>query len=259
MPSQKTNNMCGYFGYLKGFLVLVFCAVTTFSHARETPLITDKVLNILTRLSPEISTELKKNGLTLGSQIFIRIFKLPGELEIWMEDRGRYRLFKSYPICSYSGYLGPKLKEGDWQSPEGFYRVTADLMNPRSSYHLSFNIGYPNDYDTLLNRSGSNIMVHGNCSSKGCFAMNNFRMEEIYTLVHSAFVNGQKSVDVHIFPFRLTRENLEKYRFSPWIGFWNNLRQGHDSFERNHQVPLITVKKGKYVVSGSTTISMSGK
>lgn len=234
--------------FLKTFLVLVFCAVTAFCHARESLPSTDKVSEIMARVGPQISMELMEKGLELGSHIFIRVFKLSGELEVWVEDNGRYRLFKTYPICSYSGYLGPKLKEGDWQSPEGFYRFTPDLMHPRSSYHLAFNIGYPNDYDKLLNRSGNSIMVHGSCSSKGCFAMKDFRIEEIYTLAHAAFMNGQPSIDIHIFPFHLTGDNLDKYRFSPWTRFWKNLGEGYDAFEKNHQVPLINVEKGNYVV-----------
>jgi murein L,D-transpeptidase YafK len=238
------------------FLCFLFTAATL-SYAGETPLVTDKVSDVLARVSPVVSSELSGKGLQLGAQIFIRIFKLPGELEVWVKDSGRYRLFKTYPVCNYSGYLGPKLREGDWQSPEGFYRVTPDLMNPKSSYHLSFNIGYPNEYDKLLNRTGSNIMVHGDCSSKGCFAMNNYRMEEIYTLAHSAFASGQPSIDVHIFPFRLTRENLDRYRYSPWIGFWKNLQQGYAAFERTRQVPLITQEKGRYVVAGTAKVAMS--
>ena len=251
--------MYSYHRLLTLLLILASCAAPTFSPAQEAPLVTDKVSSIMARVKPEVNAELSAKGLKLGSHIFIRIIKLQEELEVWVEDNGRYRLFKSYPICSYSGYLGPKLKEGDWQSPEGFYKVTPGQMNPRSSYHLSFNIGYPNEYDKFMKRSGSSIMVHGNCSSKGCFAMNDYRMEEIYTLAQSAFLNGQPAIDVHIFPFRLTGGNLYKYRFSPWIGFWKNLREGYDAFERNRQVPFITTEHGKYVVSGTIKVAMSGK
>ncbi len=252
--------MYSYYRLLRVFLLIFTCTAISWPswlHAEQFPPVTGKVSEILVRVRPKISTELRDKGLELGSQVFMRIFKLPGELEVWVEDNGRFKLFKTYPVCNYSGYPGPKLSEGDWQSPEGFYRVTADRMNPRSSYHLSFNIGYPNEYDRLLNRTGSNIMVHGDCSSMGCFAMNNYRMEEIYTLAHSALANGQQSIDVHIFPFRMTAENLNKYRDSPWIEFWKNLQQGYAAFERNNMVPLITVEKGRYVVSGTGRIAMS--
>ena len=241
-----------YCRFLKFALIIsLVCSLYSAGNAsaQETPLVTDKVKTILSKVSPKMTNELANRGFQLGAPIFIRIFKLPGELEVWMKKNGRYHKFKSYPICDYSGYPGPKIQEGDWQSPEGFYTVSPGQMNPKSSYHLSFNIGYPNEYDKSMNRSGSHIMVHGSCSSKGCFAMNDYLMEEIYTLAHAALVNGQEAFDVHIFPFPLMADNLYKYRHSPWITFWKNLREGFDAFEENYQVPVITVERGKYVVA----------
>jgi len=209
----------------------------------------EKLASILEEITPGIEQALKEKDLELGAPVFIRIFKLPGQLEVWLEKQGRYHLFKTYPICSYSGYLGPKLHEGDWQSPEGFYRVSPAQMNPHSSYHLSFNIGYPNDYDTLLQRNGGEIMVHGGCSSMGCFAMGDHRMEEIYALAHFAFLNGQEAFDIHVFPFPMTNENMNKFRFSPWIGFWKNLRDGYTAFEQTRQVPVIRAEQGTYLIA----------
>ena len=226
------------------------------SSIQNKPLTTEKVDNILATITPKIKMELADKGFQLGSSIFIRIFKLPAELEVWINKNKHYELFKTYPICDFSGFPGPKLQEGDWQSPEGFYSVSADKMNPRSTYHLSFNIGYPNEYDKLRNRSGSNIMVHGNCSSMGCFAMNDYRMEEIYTLAHIALTNGQRSFAVHVFPFRMTADNMKKFQSSSWIGFWKNLKEGFDAFERTRRVPEIQVAGGKYVVIDSTRIAM---
>ncbi len=227
--------------------------LTTVAMARDDQPATDnKVAAIIERVSPRLQKELAKKGLSLGSPIFIRIFKLPGKLEVWLKKNDRYQLFKSYPICSYSGYPGPKLHEGDWQSPEGFYAVTARQMNPLSSYHLAFNIGYPNKYDTSLGRTGSDIMVHGGCSSRGCFAMNNYRIEEIYTLAYAALTHGQHEFEVQIFPFPLTAANMHKFRDSPWIDFWNNLREGYNAFEQTHRVPVITCSNGRYVVTEST-------
>lgn len=128
------------------------------------------------------------------------------------EKSGSHELFRSYPICSYSGYPGPKLSEGDWQSPEGFYRVTSEQMNPWSDNHLAFDIGYPNEYDRAWDRTGGSIMVHGGCTSMGCFAMSDYRIEEIYTLAHAALAHGQRAFSVHIFPFRLTSANLNGYQ-----------------------------------------------
>lgn len=213
---------------------------------QENPPVTDKLEKILARITPELSRDLSVKGFALGSPIFIRIFKLQGELELWIEKNSRFELYKKYPVCSYSGYLGPKIREGDWQSPEGFYRVTSGQMNPLSSYHLSFDIGYPNTYDSSLGRNGGNIMIHGGCSSRGCFAMNDQRIEEIYTLAHFALSNGQDAFDVHIFPFPLSDENLEKFSASPWIEFWENLQQGYAAFEQEHRVPVVTVKQGNY-------------
>ncbi|MCL7486596.1 MAG: murein L,D-transpeptidase [Desulfobulbaceae bacterium] len=220
------------------------------------PPVNEKVETVLAKVTPALAKELNAKGFRLGAPIFIRIFKLSAQLEVWLDRNGRYELFRSYPVCDFSGYPGPKLHEGDWQSPEGFYTVSADQMNPRSSFHLSFNIGYPNEYDTYRNRSGSNIMVHGSCSSMGCFAMNDYRMEEIYTLAHAALSNGQQSFAVHIFPFRMTADNMDKFRSSPWIGFWQNLKEGHDAFALSGQVPAIQVVGGRYVVTGTVKMAM---
>ncbi|VAW38501.1 probable exported protein STY0357 [hydrothermal vent metagenome] len=242
-----------YRRFLKLVPVLLFMVTwqssTAVVMAGEGPPATKKVAAIISRVSPRLQKELAKKRLSLGSPIFIRIFKLPGELEVWLKKDDRYRLFKSYPICSYSGYPGPKLHEGDWQSPEGFYSVTARQMNPQSSYHLAFNIGYPNEYDTSLARTGSDIMVHGDCSSRGCFAMNNYRIEEIYTLAYAALSHGQSEFDVHIFPFPLTAANMHKFHDSPWLDFWNNLREGYNAFAQTHLVPVITCSNGRYIVT----------
>lgn len=222
-------------------------------HAAADPIdppLTDRAAKVLAKVRPQLERELAAKNLRLGAPVFLRIFKLPGELEVWLENAGRYRLFKSYSICSVSGFPGPKTREGDWQSPEGFYAVTAQQMNPQSSYHLSFDIGYPNEYDRFFNRSGGNIMVHGSCSSMGCFAMTDYRIEEIYTLVHSALAGGQESTPVHVFPFPLTTANMDKFRTSPWFAFWDNLKEGYDLFEETGLVPAVQVAAGRYLVTG---------
>jgi murein L,D-transpeptidase YafK len=202
---------------------------------------------IMTQAEPRVRKELARKGLRIGQPVFMRIFKLSKQLELWLYSRGQFRLFKTYPICNYSGYVGPKLAEGDWQSPEGFYTVSAEQMNPESRFHLSFNIGYPNRYDTERSCTGSAIMVHGNCVSQGCFAMGNEQIEEIYLLAYQAFLQGQEQFSIHIFPFRMTRENLVKYRYSPWYDFWSNLAAGYNAFEQTRQVPTISIAGGRYV------------
>jgi len=234
-------------------LILLFLITTS---AYAAPPLPARAASLLNTARPRVQQELQQKGFQLGQPIFVRIFKMPGTLEVWIKKNSRYQLFKEYPICSYSGYPGPKLQEGDWQSPEGFYSVPASRMNPDSSYHLAFNIGYPNEFDREWNRTGSSIMVHGECSSRGCFAMGNLTMEEIYLLAHSALAAGQQEFSVHVFPFPLTDANLAKYSSSPWIDFWQSLQPGYLAFERTRTVPVVTVQNGSYVVRETTRLAL---
>jgi len=190
---------------------------------------------------------MKKAGVVKGDRVFIRIFKKERILELWMKGGDEYRKVYTYPICAYSGKLGPKQKEGDKQSPEGFYSVPYGKLNPNSHYHLSFNLGYPNEYDRAHGRSGSYLMVHGKCASVGCYAMTDSKIEEIYGMVESALLNGQSEVSVHIFPFKMTRSNINKYKNSKWYSFWLNLKQGYDMFEKNHIPPSVYVADKRYI------------
>ncbi|WP_198338367.1 murein L,D-transpeptidase family protein [Labrenzia sp. VG12] len=202
------------------------------------------------RVTPGLAKRLAKQGLALGSPVHIRVFKESSELEVWLRRAGGdYGLFRTYPICSYSGALGPKLKEGDRQSPEGFYTVTPGQMNPNSRYHLSFNIGFPNAFDRSHGRTGSFLMVHGNCVSIGCYAMTNAGVEEIYLLANEAFKKGHSDFGVHIFPFRMTAENFARHSGSKWLGFWQNLKEGHDAFEFTRVPPVVGVREQTYSVA----------
>lgn len=198
----------------------------------------------------EISFESQLSNLDvkIGVPVFIRIFKEESILEVWVKKNNSYTLFKRYAICTYSGDLGPKLKEGDRQSPEGFYKVTQNLLNPNSKYHLSFNLGYPNTYDRAHKRTGSYLMVHGECSSVGCYAMTNPKIEEIYALVEGALKKGQPHVQVHAFPFMLTKENMSRYSNHEWYDFWVELKKGYDYFEREKLPPYIKVENGHYAI-----------
>jgi len=202
---------------------------------------------------PQLSmTErLSELGGEIGDPVFIRIFKYTAELEIWIKVGKQYELLHTYEICRQSGYLGPKLKEGDRQGPEGFYYVTKNRLNPNSKFHLSFNLGYPNTYDRAHKRTGSALMVHGNCVSIGCFAMTDEKIEEIYELVEKALENGQRVVRVHIFPFRMTEAKMNKYRSNKWYDFWKNLKEGYDYFEEKGTPPNVEVEKKRYVFSKS--------
>ena len=227
-------------------LVAAGLAVAGFvAQARQDP---DRAANAISKQTPLMTEALAAQGLALGSPIFIRIFKQESELELFVESSdGKFRLFRTYPICAWSGDLGPKLQEGDRQSPEGFYFVPPGHMHPQSQFHLSFNLGFPNVYDQAHRRSGSFLMVHGSCYSIGCYAMTDPAMEEIWTLAMAAFDGGQPSFEVHIFPFRMTDENMAAHADSVWTGFWANLKTGHDLFEATGIPPNATVRNRRYV------------
>ena len=200
----------------------------------------------VTKQLPGIEKAFAEKGLTLGSNVFIRIFKKTNELELWVEKGATYQLFKNYPICYYSGSLGAKTKRGDSMAPEGFYKVAPQQLNPSSSYHLSFDIGYPNAYDRSHAYTGSAICVHGNCVSIGCFAMQDTPIEEIFTIITKAFEGGQKSFQIHSFPFRMTDKEMIKYGDSAWIDFWKSLKDGYDWFEDKKMLPTVGVSNKKY-------------
>jgi murein L,D-transpeptidase YafK len=199
------------------------------------------------RVRSALEASLAAEQLRLGSPIFLRIFKQERELEVWIEKNDRFELFRSYPICTYSGSLGPKLKQGDSQAPEGFYFVWPQQRNPASRYHLSFNLGYPNAYDRAHGRTGDFLMVHGRCVSIGCYAMTDPAIEQIWALADAALRGGQAFFRVHVFPFRMTDENTVGRRGGHWLDFWRNLKEGYDWFERERRPPNVTVREKRYV------------
>jgi murein L,D-transpeptidase YafK len=193
-----------------------------------------------------MSDRLAAKGLKLGSAVVIRIFKAQSELEIWIEKDGSYEHFATYPICHWSGTLGPKLRQGDKQSPEGFYTVTSQQVNRSGRWPLSLNLGYPNPFDRALARNGSHILVHGGCSSVGCYAMTNPVINEIYVLTSAALRGGQRHIPVYALPFRMTPENFERYPSKDWAPFWQNLKEGNDIFERTRRPPKVNVCAERY-------------
>jgi len=201
-------------------------------------------------LSKEAQLLLGKKGMTAEAPIFVRIFKEESELEVWKQRAdGRFYHFKTYPICNWSGELGPKLKQGDKQAPEGFYTVASTQLNPNSSFYLAYNLGFPNAYDRSHDRSGDFLMVHGKCKSAGCYAMTDALMEEIYALSREALRGGQKAFHVHAFPFRMTEASLARHAKNNWMPFWKSLKDGYDAFEVNRIPPEIAVCERKYVVN----------
>ena len=215
--------------------VIVFSAEITSLIVRVAGLRPD-LPQVEEKIRGSMAERLADKGMDFGDPVFIRIFKEEAVLEVWVAKGDRFQLFETYPICNYSGHLGPKLKEGDRQSPEGFYSVPASAMNPNSSYHLSFNLGFPNRYDRAHGRTGSYLMVHGDCLSIGCYAMTDAGIEEIYGLVDAAHKAGQGAVSVHAFPFRMTADRLAQEQSNKWYEYWTNLKQGYDFFE-THGVP----------------------
>ena len=199
-------------------------------------------------LDAKILARMKAKDMSVASPIMARIFKEEGKLEIWKQKtNGRYDLIAMYDICKWSGKLGPKYVEGDRQAPEGFYSVRPAQMNPNSSYHLSFNIGFPNAYDRAHNRTGQNLMVHGACSSSGCYSMNDTQVEEIYALGREAFKGGQTEFQIEAFPFRMTAANMARYRNDPNHSFWENIKEGYDAFEVSKVPPKVGVCEKRYV------------
>lgn len=200
-------------------------------------------------LPRETLNYMKSHGMTPASPILMRIFKEESVLEVWKQkDTGRFELVKSYEICAYSGKLGPKVREGDRQAPEGFYSISRGLLNPRSEYHLAFNTGFPNSFDRSLGRTGSNLMVHGSCSSAGCYSMTDENIAEIYAFAREALTGGkQTAFQVQAFPFRMTPENMARHRDDPNFAFWKNLKEGYDHFELTKAPPKVDVCGKRYV------------
>jgi murein L,D-transpeptidase YafK len=197
---------------------------------------------------PKLLAAMVEKDMDLQSPILVRLFKQEAELEVWKQTRsGQFALLKTYPICRWSGDLGPKVREGDRQAPEGFYSINPSQMNPQSAYYLSFNTGYPNAFDRALGRSGSQLMVHGDCSSRGCYAMTDEQIAEIYSLGRESFFGGQKAFQFQAYPFKMTPVNMAKHRNNPNMAFWKMIKEGSDHFEVTRQEPKVDFCEKKYV------------
>lgn len=197
---------------------------------------------------PKLIADMTAKDMDLQSPMLVRLFKQEAELEVWKQDRsGKFALLKTYPICRWSGDLGPKVREGDRQAPEGFYSISPGQMNPQSAYYLSFNTGYPNAFDKALGRTGSQLMVHGDCSSRGCYAMTDEQIAEIYSLGRESFFGGQRAFQLQAYPFKMTPVNMAKHRNNPNMPFWKMIKEGWDHFEVTRQEPKVDFCEKKYV------------
>jgi len=202
----------------------------------------------------KLINKMKAKGMPSLSPIMLRIFKEENTLEVWKKrDTGRYALLTSYDICKWSGILGPKFKEGDKQAPEGFYTVNKWQMNPNSKYHLAFNMGFPNRYDRAHGRTGTHLMIHGACSSAGCYSMTDEYIEDIYALAREAFKGGQKAFQIQAYPFRMTAENMAKHKDHKHFKFWQMLKRGYDHFEITSVPPKVDVCEKRYVFNTTST------
>ena len=209
-------------------------------------------------LSEKMLAEISAKNMDKDSPILARIFKEEAEMEIWKKNRdGQYALLKTYPICRWSGDLGPKKKQGDRQAPEGFYTITPGQINPNSNYYLAFNTGYPNAYDRAWGYTGSELMVHGDCSSRGCYAMTDEQIQEIYALARESFFGGQKAFQLQAYPFRMTALNMAKHRNNPNFAFWKMLKEGYDHFNATHQEPKVAVCEKRYVFDAAEPANAS--
>ncbi len=212
----------------------------------------------LTPIPPAAMALMAAKGMSKSDPILIRAYKKESEMEVWKRgSNGKYALLKTYPICRWSGQLGPKTREGDRQVPEGFYAVAPSQMNPNSAYYLSFDTGYPNAYDRSFGRGGGDIMVHGSCSSRGCFAMTDQNIAEIYSIAREAFASGQRAFQFQSYPFRMTPKNLAQHRLDPNIGFWKNLKEGSDYFDVTKDEPRIAVAGGRYQIDADDEVTVA--
>jgi murein L,D-transpeptidase YafK len=203
-------------------------------------------------ISADTLALMDEKGTEKNAPVLIRTFKKEAELEIWKQRKdGRYVLLSAFPICRWSGQLGPKIRDGDRQVPEGFYAITPGQMMPNSAYYLSFNIGFPNAFDRAWGHTGDSIMVHGVCSSAGCFSMTDKQIEQIYAIVREAFAGGQRAIQLQSLPFRMTAENLAKFRLDPNIAFWRELKHGSDHFEITKREPPVGVCDRHYAFATS--------
>ena len=206
----------------------------------------------LTPIPPDTLALMQTKGMSQADPILVRAYKKEAEMEVWKRGaNGQYALLKTFPICRWSGQLGPKTKQGDRQAPEGFYAITPGQMNPNSAYYLSFDVGYPNAVDRAKGGTGNYIMVHGTCSSAGCFAMTDASMSELYAIARESFAGGQRAFQFQSYPFRMTASNVAKFRNDPNAPFWKNLKEGSDYFEALRDEPRVGSCGSRYVFGGA--------
>lgn len=255
--------------YLSALIFIFFCALTVNGQTAAS------VFTFIDyqRSFPRFSDALKRKEDTLMKQfrekkmawplknMYIRSFKYDSKLEVWVkyENEEKYRLFKTYKVCALAGSLGPKRMQGDYQVPEGFYRINE--FNPRSTYHLSLGLNYPNPSDRILGDSiqpGGDIYIHGKCVTSGCIPIQDQQIEELYILAAHAHSQGQDFIPVHIFPVDFKNQRSTEYltryvkQFPEYTYLTNELKQAYLYFEKTKKLPVILIgKKGEYIVANT--------
>jgi murein L,D-transpeptidase YafK len=234
--------------FAKRLLTAALLSTTLVALAGCKPGSIDDLMGAEAPISATLTKLMKEKNMGVRSPMMVRLFKEESELEVWKQtDDGTYALLTTYPICAWSGKLGPKTREGDRQAPEGFYNITRGSLNPRSQHHLAFDIGYPNRYDASNGFTGQHLMVHGSCNSSGCYAMDNQQIEQIYALAREAFAGGQRNFQFQAYPFRMTAKNMARHNQSQHYAFWSMLKQGYDAFEATKRPVKVDVCERRYL------------
>ncbi len=221
-----------------------------------------RISDVMNRKEDTLLKQFKEKGLPWPVKyIYLRSFKYDSQLEVWVksEKNDKFKLFKTYKVCALSGSLGPKRMQGDYQVPEGFYYINE--FNPKSVYHLSLGLNYPNASDRMLSDSlqpGGDIYIHGSCVTTGCIPITNQQIEELYILATHAKTQGQDFIPVHIFPIQFNNRKSIDYLakflkdFPEYTHISNEMKHAYSYFDRTKQIPVVLInKKGEYVVENN--------
>ena len=201
-----------------------------------------------------LKKSIQQAGYGTDFSMLINAYKAEGKLEVWLKAKSdkQYSCFKTYDFCAHSGTLGPKVIEGDGQTPEGFYYI--NVFNPMSSFHLSLGVNYPNSVDSARTgadrKTGGDIYIHGNCVTVGCIPLTDDKIDEVYILAVEARNSGQDKIPVNIYPFKMTNANIQKYsaQFPAQLSFWKSLQPGYLAFEKHRNMADVKEVKGKYIL-----------
>lgn len=233
---------------LSGIVLLSFTTQTDFLSEQK------KYKRVRTALNEKqefLERKLKESKISPDNLNLIFIaYKDNDRLDVYGKTKQEitYKKILSYKVCSRSGQLGPKRKQGDRQVPEGFYHI--DRFNPTSNFYLSLGLNYPNLADRRKSKAGNlggDIFIHGSCVTIGCLPMTDNYIKEIYLLAVYARHNGQKKIPVYIFPFEMSDQNMLTYKTKykddkALISFWENLKIGYDKFIKDTKELNVKVK-----------------